>query len=102
MCQICSCSITALEKIQQGLVGRGSTAHVIVAQEEFAHLGAVERRRRTKRGGFEPSWGRRGVGVESRRRETVIAGPEPTTDLFVRVGFPRDAIRAWALRYSPT
>src|SRR5947209_14483022 len=102
MGQGCSSFVAALEKVQQGLVRRGSAAHVIVAQEEFTHLGAVERRCRTERGGFESRWGRRGVGVESRCRKTVIAGPEATTDLFMRVGLLRDAIGTWACRCSPT
>src|SRR5579884_1080015 len=94
--------VAALEKIQQGLFRRGSTAHVIVAQEEFTHLLTVERRCRTERGGFESNWGRRGVRVESRGREMVIAGPEATTDLFMRGSVLRDGISACVCWRAPT
>ncbi len=46
LCQIGSGFVAALEKVQQGLFGRRSAAHVIITQEEFTHLGAIERRGR--------------------------------------------------------
>src|SRR5207248_1220941 len=37
----------------------------------------------------------------AKKRETVIARPEPTTDHFMRVGFPRHAIGPWTLWCTP-
>src|SRR5260370_29202973 len=93
--------VGALAKIHQRLFRRISAAHVIVAQQEFPYLGAVERRSRTNRGRLESRRLRIAVGVESTCRATVIAGPEPTTTLFMRDGFPRHPICSWTFSSAP-
>src|SRR2546427_368280 len=94
--------VGALKKLQQRQLRRGSAAHVVIAQEKLTQLLTVERRRRTNPGGRQPRWFWSGIGVESRGRETVIARPEPTTDHFMRVGFPCHAIGPWTLWCAPS
>src|SRR5207244_6355625 len=73
-----------------------------IAQEEFSQLLTVEGLLRTNRGCRQSRRPRRGIRVESWHWETVIARPEPTTDHFMRVSFPRHAIGPWTLWCAPS
>src|SRR5438105_1894889 len=94
--------VGALKKLQQRLLRRGSCSHVVIAQEEFSQLLTVEGLLRTNQGCRQSRRQRCGIGVERWRSETVIAGPEATTDHFMRVGFPRHAIGPWTLWCTPS
>src|SRR6266568_2324639 len=94
--------VGALKKLQQRQLRRGSAAHIVIKQEEFSQILTVESLLRTNRGGRQSRWFWSGIGIESRGRETVIARPEPTTDHFMRVGFPRHAIGPWTLWRAPS
>src|SRR6266700_3523074 len=94
--------VGALKKLQQRQLRRGSAAHIVIKQEEFSQILTVESLLRTNRGGRQSRWFWSGIGIESRGRETVIARPEPTTDHFMRVGFPRHAIGPWTLWCAPS
>src|SRR6266496_3621836 len=94
--------VGALKKLQQRQLRRGSAAHIVIAQEEFSQILTVEGLLRTNRDGRQSRWFWSGIGVESGGRETVIARPEPTTDHFMRVGFPRHAIGPWTLWCAPS
>ena len=75
--------VGALKKLQQRLLRRGSCSHVVIAQEKFSQLLTVEGFLRTNRGCRQSTRPRIGIRVERRGWETVIAGPEPRTDLFI-------------------
>jgi hypothetical protein len=96
------CFVGALEKRQQRLLRRGSVAHVLIPQEEFSQFATVEGLRWTNGGGWQSRRLRRGIGIERRGGETVIAGPEATTDLFMGHRFARHAIGPRSLGGAPT
>ena len=56
----------------------------------------------TNGSGWQSRRRRRGIGKECRRRETFIAGPEATTDLFIGGIFPEESRDAWTFRDAPT
>src|SRR6266516_3703011 len=72
--QRCSGFVGTLEKLQQRLFRRGSRAYVIIVEEEFTQLLTVERRRRANRSRLESRRLWIDIRVESRGRETLIAG----------------------------
>src|SRR5258708_18605759 len=82
------CFVGALEKCKQHLLRRGSAAHILIPQEEFSQLATVEGLLWTNGGGWQSRRLWRGIGIERRGGETVIAGPEATTDLFIGHPFP--------------
>src|SRR6266568_8153244 len=94
--------VGALKKLQQRQLRRGSAAHIVIKQEEFSQILTVESLLRTNRGGRQSRWFWSGIGIESRGRKTVITRPEATTDHFMRVGFPRDAIGPWTFWCAPS
>src|SRR5437588_1306110 len=94
--------VGALEKRQQRLLRRGSVAHILIQQEEFSQFATVEGLRWTNGGGWQSRRLWRGIGIERRGGETVIAGPEATTDLFMGHRFARHAIGTRSLGGAPT
>src|SRR5437764_4437594 len=94
--------VGALEKRQQRLLRRGSVAHILIQQEEFSQFATVEGLLWTNGGGWQSRRLWRGIGIERRGGETVIAGPEATIDLFMGHRFARHAIGTRSLGGAPT
>src|SRR2546423_9245197 len=96
------CFVGALEKCKQHLLRRGSAAHILIPQEEFSQFATVEGLLWANGGSWQSRRLWRGIGIERRGGETVIAGPEATTDLFMGHRFARHAIGTRSLGGAPT
>src|ERR1700737_2641620 len=94
--------VGALEKCKECLLRRGSVAHILIQQEEFSQFATVEGLLWANGGGWQSRRLWRGIGIERRGGETVIAGPEATTDLFMGHRFARHAIGTRSLGGAPT
>ncbi len=92
-CQNRGSVVGALRKLQQGIVGRGCTAHGVVRQRPFVQLLMVRCRGRINFRVGKSCRFRIGVGIKKRRGYGGVAGPKAEAAHFLRICFTRDRIR---------
>src|SRR5664280_906515 len=93
--------VCALQKLQQGILGRAGVADIVVHQQEFAKLGVIESFPGTHGLPCKSFRLRGGIGIKCRRRDFAASGPEAGAAYLVGISFARNRVGARTFRRGP-